>query len=102
MVRGSGTIKTPVNIGSFTSPLKLFEYMAYGKAIVASDLPVLREVLNDQLAILVRPRDFDGWKEAIRKFCSASKRKQLGAAARRELEAKYSWKTRMENILESS
>ena len=99
---GARSSRKPVNIGSFTSPLKLFEYMAHGKAIVASDLPVLREVLNDQLAILVRPRDFNGWKEAIRKFCSASKRKQLGAAARRELEAKYSWKTRMENIIESS
>jgi len=96
---GSRTSKDPVNIGSFTSPLKLFEYMAHGKAIVASDLPVLQEILNDQLAMLVSPRDFSGWKEAIKNLFSESQREQLGTAARRELEAKYSWTMRMEHII---
>lgn len=42
----------------FTSPLKLFEYMAAGRAIVASDLPALREVLqHESNAILVAPGD---------------------------------------------
>ena len=42
----------------FTSPLKLFEYMAAGRAIVASDLPALREVLHHETnAILVPPGD---------------------------------------------
>jgi glycosyltransferase involved in cell wall biosynthesis len=41
---------------TFTSPLKLFEYMASGRPIVASDLPALREVLRDgENALLVEP-----------------------------------------------
>ena len=46
----------------FTSPLKLFEYLAAGRAIVASDLPAIREVLQDEdTALLVdagRPEAF--------------------------------------------
>jgi len=41
----------------YTSPLKMFEYMASGTPIVASDLPSIREVLNDGNALLVRPGD---------------------------------------------
>jgi glycosyltransferase involved in cell wall biosynthesis len=96
---GSGTIKKPVNIGSFTSPLKLFEYMAYGKAIVASDLPVLREVLHEGIAVLVDPKDFDGWKIAIRSLASRATRENLGRAAKEEWEIEYTWVRRMDKIL---
>ena len=42
----------------FTSPLKLFEYMASGRAIVATDLPAIREVLRHEVnALLVSPGD---------------------------------------------
>jgi glycosyltransferase involved in cell wall biosynthesis len=42
----------------FTSPLKLFEYMAAGRPIVASDLPAIREVLTPDVdAVLVKPGD---------------------------------------------
>ena len=42
-----------VNISDFTSPLKLFEYMSHKKPIIASDLPVIREVLDEKNSILV-------------------------------------------------
>ena len=40
------------DISKYTSPLKLFEYMSHRKAIIASNLPVLKEVLNSKNSIL--------------------------------------------------
>ncbi len=41
----------------YMSPLKIFEYMASGRPIVASNLPALREVLNEESAVLVKAGD---------------------------------------------
>ena len=78
----------------------MFEYMAHGKAIVASDLPVLREVLHEGIALLVHPDCFDGWREAIRSLASEARRETLGRAAKQEFETKYTWTRRMERILD--
>jgi len=56
------------NYGDVTSPLKMFQYMAHKKPIIASDLPVLREVLNNNNAILIPPDDIDAWVKAIYKL----------------------------------
>jgi len=51
----------------YTSPLKLFEYLTLGRAIVASDLPAVREVLrHDDTAWLVKPGDADDLAVALR------------------------------------
>ncbi len=45
----------------YTSPLKLFEYLAAGRPIVASDLAALREVLrHEDNALLVESGSADG------------------------------------------
>jgi len=51
----------------YTSPLKLFEYMASGRPIVASDLPSIREVLNEKNSILVKPDDAEALASGIKK-----------------------------------
>src|SRR5690606_33969333 len=57
------------NIGKYTSPMKLFEYMASGKVIVASDLPVIKEILKDEHnALLVPPDDVRAWVNAINRL----------------------------------
>ena len=54
------------NIGQWTSPLKLFEYMAAGKPIIASDLPVLKEILTHKRnSILCPPDDVNCWKKNL-------------------------------------
>ena len=52
--------------GAGMSPLKLPQYMAYHKAIIASDIPAHREVLTDKKnALLVSCDDVDAWVNAI-------------------------------------
>ena len=54
-------------IGSrYTSPLKLYEYLAAGCPIVASDVPAVREVVTDgETAVLVRPDDPEALGDGI-------------------------------------
>ena len=47
---------------------KLFEYMASRRPIVASNLPSLREILNDRNSILVKPDDSESFAEGIKKL----------------------------------
>lgn len=98
-VFGSGD----ADIGRYTSPLKMFEYMSHGKPIIASDLPVLREVLTDgKNAVLCGPEDAAEWVRALRQLNNdTSKRRRLGEQARRDFEAEYTWSARAERILES-
>jgi glycosyltransferase involved in cell wall biosynthesis len=78
-----------------TSPLKLFEYMAAGRAIVASDLPSIREVLEDGAnALLVPPGDAVALAAAISRL--ASQRELAASLSRAAFEgaAEYSWDRR--------
>lgn len=94
-VEGSGGRE----IGSYSSPMKLFEYMASGKAIISSDLPVLREILDNRIARLVPSSDVDAWANSIRELCnSPSLRRSLGREARRR-SVDYSWTRRVEKML---
>ncbi|MBK8971676.1 MAG: glycosyltransferase [Hahellaceae bacterium] len=90
------------DIGSYTSPLKMFQYMAHGKAILASDLPVLREILNDENSVLVSPNDPYEWVSALDRLRDASIRKEIGQSALNDFNNFYSWDQRMHTILFSS
>lgn len=50
----------------YTSPMKLFEYMASGTPIIASDLPSLQEILNEKTAVFFTPDDSGALREAIK------------------------------------
>lgn len=86
---------------AWMSPLKIFEYMALGKAIVCSDLPVLREVLTDNVtALLVPPTDTDAWVQAVSRLgADATLRASLGNTARQVFASRYTWALRAETVL---
>ncbi|HTS54826.1 MAG TPA: glycosyltransferase, partial [Burkholderiales bacterium] len=68
---------------AFTSPIKLFEYMAAGCALVVSDLPSVREVLERDDAVWTAPGDAAGLAGAVRALAEDPARAQrLGARVR--------------------
>jgi glycosyltransferase involved in cell wall biosynthesis len=88
------------DVAQWMSPLKMFEYMAAGKAILCSDLPVLREVLEDgRNALLADPDDLDAWVRAVGRLSDAALRARLGVAARADVVREYTWKQRAKRIL---
>ena len=79
----------------YASPLKIFDYMAAGRAIVAPDQPNIREVLTDgRTALLFDPeREGAMWAAVARLLADPGLRTRLGAAARAELERRdYTWR----------
>ncbi|HLS28417.1 MAG TPA: glycosyltransferase family 4 protein [Opitutales bacterium] len=89
------------DIGSFTSPLKLFEYMAVGRPILASNLPVLTEILTDEVnSLLCDPSNLDEWESQLRRLQNdEALRHRLGQQAKETFEKKYTWETRMSNVI---
>lgn len=88
-------------ISAWMSPLKLFEYMAHGKAIICSDLPVLHEVLvHEETCLFVPPDDIHAWLAAIDRLAADDAlRQRLGANAKKVFERDYSWEKRGKRIL---
>ena len=90
------------NTVDYMSPLKIFEYMSWGRAIIASRLPVIEEVLEDgKTALLAPPDDADAWSDAVRSLIGdETLRVQLGQTAKEEFLSRYSWSSRVECILQ--
>lgn len=88
------------DIGKVTSPLKMFEYMASGRVIIASDIPVLREILNEQNSYLVKADDPQAWVKAVRHI-ETNREEAVRKAERAKMEVnQYSWKSRARKMLE--
>jgi glycosyltransferase involved in cell wall biosynthesis len=85
--------------GAVMSPLKLFEYLAAGRAVVTSYLPVLREVLDDSVAMLCTPDDVDSWLQAVDRLRDSGTRERLAATGRARFLARHTWAARVEQVL---
>ena len=63
IIKSSGEVD---DISKYTSPLKLFDYLAVGKMIISSDLKVLREIISPKNALFVNNyENVYEWKKKI-------------------------------------
>lgn len=89
-----------MDIGRWISPLKLFEAMSYQKPVVVSDLPSIREVLEDRKdGFLVDSNDINTWVSVIKNLIKSKQlRDRVGNNAKIKLESQYTWDKRAEII----
>ena len=90
---------TDRHASEFLSPLKLFEYLAAGKALVATDLPSAREVLSDATAAFVPPSDPAALAKALSGLAASSDRVAVMERESLRLAAKHSWTQRAQDVL---
>lgn len=77
----------------YASPMKILEYMAMGKAIIAPDMENIRDILtHGREAILFRPEDRTALESGLAMLLGdRALRARLGAAARRKIETERTW-----------
>jgi glycosyltransferase involved in cell wall biosynthesis len=85
----------------YTSPLKVFEAMAVGLPIVASDLPSLRELLeHERDAVLVPPDDPAALARGIERLAGDAALRAKLAARLRSRAAEHTWDARARRVLD--
>ena len=84
----------------FYSPLKMFEYLAAGRAILASDFEILHEVLTPENAVLLPPADGKAWAAALRRLHADQALRRQYAEQARKTAQKYTWEGRARRILD--
>ncbi|HYM32598.1 MAG TPA: glycosyltransferase, partial [Candidatus Cybelea sp.] len=92
------------DVVAYASPLKVFEYMALGRAIVAPATPNIREVLSDGVdAVLFDPAEPDGFRSALARLCDDGElRARVGRAAAASVRSRdFTWAGNARRVVES-
>lgn len=90
------------NENHYTSmPNKMFEYMAAGLPVVASDFEYWRNIIeNNRCGFCVNYSDVEGIREAIEfLFNNLDDAKQMGLNGRKLIEEKYNWNNEEDKLL---
>jgi glycosyltransferase involved in cell wall biosynthesis len=83
----------------YTSPLKLFEYMAFGLPIIASRVPALQELLDEgKQCLFVEPGNAEQVAHAIEKLATSSHLREDFSVYNREKVNRYDWRVRAKGI----
>jgi glycosyltransferase involved in cell wall biosynthesis len=81
------------------SPTKLAEYFAMGRAVIAEDVPGLREAIERSGAGVIVPAEPRAMAEAIESLLDPARADELGAVGRRLAEERYSWRSVVERTI---
>ena len=102
-ILASPHVPNPDGTPFFGSPTKLFEYMAMGKGIVASDLDQVGEILeHGRAAQMTVPGNVDSLVEGLRVLIDdPARRDALGAEARRLAVERHSWRAHTRRIIQA-
>jgi glycosyltransferase involved in cell wall biosynthesis len=88
------------DIAEVINPMKMFDYMAAGRAILSADLPVIHEVLNEKNVVFCEPGNVNEWESTLRELLANEPRRKMLAAQAREDVAQYTWVSRAERALD--
>lgn len=83
-----------------TSPLKLFEYMASGVPVIASDLPSIREIVQEEHVLFFTPNDPAALLEALEEVHQNPEAAKERAAKAYALVQEHSWDSRAQRMIE--
>ena len=86
----------------YMNPIKLVEYMSSGKAIIASDLAPIRELLNETNAILVDPQDVSAWVKALLTLADPEVRMRFARQARQDFGEQLTWQARARKLIDGA
>ncbi len=81
------------------SPLKMFEYMAADRPMITSDLPTIRDVLDEKTAVFCQPGDTKSFVKALEWIAGNPEEAMSRAAAAAALVKSHTWQERMARIL---
>lgn len=89
---------------AYRSPLKLYEYMAMAKPVLASAIEGTKSVIREgETGFLFQPNDKNSLKQALMKALTAqNKLLEMGAKARQEIELNHSWTQRVQVLIKES
>jgi alpha-maltose-1-phosphate synthase len=86
----------------YFSPLKLFEYMAAGLAVVAADLPAVNEIVSPKTGVVVPRGSPQELASAVASLClDSARRERLGHSARDLVAAEHTWAHRARRVLDA-
>jgi glycosyltransferase involved in cell wall biosynthesis len=88
------------NTATICSPMKMFEYMAARRVILTSDLPVLREILDETMAVFCPADNIEAWKSALGRLMNDEEHRQTISQRARCAVEQYSWMNRAKRTLE--